>query len=268
VLPLSTSKPRRWARLGVAAAIFVLLGGLAIWTVLPRFGRSGPQQPVTGTFTEREFVTARGQRMAFRLPDGSSVVLGPASRLQILGEYNARDRAVALVGEGAFTVTHDAARPFVVYTPHGVAKDLGTRFVVREYGDDSSTVVVVAEGAVALGGRTGRPGVPVALRPGQLGRVDADGAVEVRHGVDLDRHFAWTEGRLVFRDTPLRDAAAQLARWYDVEIRLASPVIAGRHLTASAKDEPPGDVLTMIAVSLSLDLEVSGAGRVFTLRPR
>jgi transmembrane sensor len=194
-------------------------------------------------------------------------VLGPLSSIRYTAAPRG-PRTVHLSGHALFTVTHDSARLFAVHTAHGTATDLGTQFVVRSYPGDSAVVVAVVEGEVSL-----RPGAdtlsarPAAdsllLRPGDRGRATAAGTLAVERGVDVDRYLAWSEGRLEFRNAPMRDVIAELGRWYDLEIRLANGAIAGRRLTASFNDESIDEVLGLIRASL--DVRTARAGRVVTI---
>ena len=214
---------------------------------------------------DRVFTAARAQQIQLRLPDGTLIKLAPASTLRIPADYGVAGRGVTLDGEAAFTVAHDATRPFAVRTARTVTRDLGTRFVVRAYPGDPATDVVVAEGRVAVG-RTAATSDAHILGRGARARVMDDGPVVVTPRVALDPYFAWTEGRLVFYATPLREAAAQLARWYDIDVRLSSDAIGGRTVTASLRDEPAPDVLALIAATLQLEL--ARDGRVYTLSPK
>jgi ferric-dicitrate binding protein FerR (iron transport regulator) len=178
---------------------------------------------------------------------------------------------VELEGEAVFTVTHDSIRPFAVRTARAVAVDLGTRFVVRAFRDDRNTDIVVAEGRVAVttDGAAGEQAERQAgadslvIGRGERVRVRESGGVELTRNVPLEDYLGWTDGRLVFRGVPLRDAARQLARWYDIEVRLEPDAIGSRRIEAAADNEPAIDVLRSIAASLNLRL--SRAGRVYTL---
>ena len=160
-------------------------------------------------------------------------------------------RGVSLEGEAYFDVVHDERRPFVVRAGELVATDLGTEFTVRAYPEDAGARVVVREGRVAIraAGSAATPERVVA--PGQLGRlgVGAEPAVEP---ADTAAYFAWTEGRLVFDGTPLRDALPQLSRWFDLEFRLADSSLGDVPLTATLKTQPTPDVLDNLAASLGM----------------
>jgi transmembrane sensor len=135
-------------------------------------------------------------------------------------------RDVYLDGEAFFDVVHDEARPFAGYAGGGVARDVGTKFNVRAYPETHGVEVVVMQGSVSLH-RVPQAGIvpvtgveattvsdvdSVLLAAADFGRVSVTGRVTTRHGVDVAARLAWLDGRLVFKDTPLRDALADLSR--------------------------------------------------------
>jgi transmembrane sensor len=248
------SPSSRWTRVAlaarVAAALAVVAGGAF---VAERASRPAVEAPAPATLAE--YRTPRGQRLALRLADGTQVMLAPGSVLRRPSDYGRRERRLELEGEAYFVVTHDAARPFTVHTSRLVARDLGTRFDVRAYPDESTTDVLVAEGKVAVGGAV--------LTAGQLARRGAAGDVAVRSGADVARLLAWTDGRLVFADTPLQEVERQLERWYDVDVRLASADLGRLRVTGAFEDEPVTEVLE--AAARSLDLAVRRVGGVYEL---
>ena len=135
----------------------------------------------------------------------------------------------------------------------------GRVFAVRAYVEDSIAEVAVADGRVEVPGGT-------ILAQGQLAHLSASRSVDVRSGVNLDDYFAWTEGRLVFRRTPLREALARLGRWYDLDIRLTDDRFGVQPLTATLEDEPPSAALSLIAMTFKLRL--SREGRSVILSPK
>jgi transmembrane sensor len=192
-----------------------------------------------------------------RLADGSQVMLAPNSVLRRPSDYNERERRLELEGRAYFTVTHDSTRPFTVHTAGVVVYDLGTRFDVSAY-PDGHTDVLVADGKVEVASAPAAQ--PVRLEVGQRARLDARGGLAVRSGVDLARALAWTEGKLVFSDTPLGDVKRQIERWYDVDVRLATAELGALRVTGTFDDEPVTLVLESVAQSLGLDLVRSGDG--------
>ncbi len=264
--------PMGWLRIAVRAAAVVglLAGGWWIKTSAP----DARVSDVAASSIQR-FETTRGQRLALKLPDGSGVLLGPESVIQYASlSYGKSHRVVELQGEGYFEVTHDDTRPFEVRTTHAVIRDLGTRFVVRAHQASPAVEVAVAEGRVVLG----RPRAPRAETAPFVDSVVLDradwarmptvitGVIASQRGVDLDRYFGWTEGRLVFDMTELADVVAELNRWYDVDITLVGSTVGRLRLTATFRDQPITEVLSSIQASLGLEL--SGVHPHFTLATR
>jgi transmembrane sensor len=247
VLELMPRSSRRvvWAR---AAAVILVVGAGAVLTRLMTWS---PEAKVPAA-AMREVATARGQRATVTLSDGSRVSLGVASKLRFAEGFGGSRRDVYLEGEALFRVRHDSLRPFAVHTPRATTTDLGTTFVVRDYAVDRALLVGVREGSVAIGGDT--------LKAGDAARVDAKGRVARAR---VDDVFAWTEGRLAFRNTSLAEAAAALERWYDVEIGVA-PAVRERTVNATFSDDGIETVLHLIAKAT--DVRVEHRGKTFTLR--
>jgi transmembrane sensor len=241
-----------------AAAAAVVAGSVVGYRALHH------SAPAATPAAPQTIATARGQRLALRLPDGTSVVLAPASRLQVEAGFGERARVVRLEGQAAFTVTHDETKPFAVVTAHGVARDLGTRFVVRAYPEDTSSDVVVAEGLVAVAPAS-LPGDSVLLTPDHRARVAAHGRPTTSRVV-AEQYFAWTQGELRFQQMRLDEAVPEVARWYDIDLRLATPALGARRLTASFRTEPASEVVGLIASAL--DLAVERAGSRYILRTK
>jgi transmembrane sensor len=275
--PAWATRPRRLVQTGAALAA----AGLAIVVVRQRLA---PVDPAPAVLAARH-ATAVGQRDSLRLPDGTRVVLGPATRLDVPAGYGRGARTVTLDGEAYFAVVHDAARPFTVRAGPAVVRDLGTAFVVRGSHADRVTVAVT-EGSVRLEAaapaESGQPETVqppvrrpradtagVLLRAGDRGLVDrprgAPGAGPLAARVSRlapaaapDDETAWTTGRLVFRDAPLAEVSDALRRWYGVELRVTDPTLAGRHLTANFRGEPLGEVLRVVGLALGARLDRRG----------
>lgn len=250
----------RRSGLVAAAAIFLAVGALLVQQ-LGGFRSAASARSAAPAM--RELATSRGERANGNLPDGSRVILAPESRLRIPATFAATPtsgatRDLYLEGEAFFVVTHDSTRPFRVHTASGIAEDLGTEFVVTAYPETRATRVVVQSGRVALG-------KGLTLAAGDLGRVDAAGMSSVRHGVDVAAYVGWTKGTLAFDEAPLDEALGQLARWYDLEIRLADPALGARRFTATFHDEPVARVLRTLEVAL--DVRAVQRGRLVTIGP-
>jgi ferric-dicitrate binding protein FerR (iron transport regulator) len=171
------------------------------------------QQPVTQT-------APRGERLAFRLPDGSRVELNSGSTLRYEREFG-DERIVRLDGEAFFDVT-DGSRSFVVRTFNADVRVSGTRFNVRAWTTDPapSTLVTLVEGRVTLHPQND-PGRTVRLDPGDTRRVAHAQSDSVRAvDVSVDAVTAWRRGDLIFKDRPLGQVLREVERRFAVELTL------------------------------------------------
>ncbi len=259
--------PRRSGRSRVARAMVVAAGLAAVVTVAGVWGvKRTAQAPKVVARSGHEYATDRGQRATIMLVDGTRVWLSVDSRLRVAPDYASSTRDVELEGEAYFEVKHDDKVPFRVHTPGAVAEDLGTEFSVRAYPGDSATVVVVADGVVALrraaparaaaAATTVSPGVE--LTRGQMGLLHPSGAPTVVDGVELTALLSWRHGALEFQEMPLANAIRELERWYDVEITLGDPSLARVPLTATFDDQSVDQALTTVAAALDVRYERDG----------
>ena len=230
-------RPLRSRALWRVAAL-VLVACATLTGILVHRGRRAAVAPL------REIATRRGQRATLRLPDGTRVDLGVASAIRYASAYGRRERDVYLEGEAYFEVAPDPRKPFTVHAANAITRDRGTKFGVRAYPGASQVEVVVVEGSVDLSG--------LVLRVADLGRLDCSGRLGIEHGVDTAAWLGWRKDRLVFRNTPLRDALPQLGRWYDTDVQLGDSALGDYPLTASLRGEPLDKVLDLISAALNV----------------
>jgi transmembrane sensor len=209
-------KVSRWnfpriASVAVAAAAIAL----AVWIARP-------------TPRIETIATAAAQRSAVTLPDSTRVELN--ARTSLTFELASSERRARLAaGEAFFTVAKDKARPFVIETPAGSVRVTGTVFNVRT-DSPADLAVTVVEGSVQV-----RPGEPAATRNAAPYALTANDRLVALNGVvkkesisagELDDTLAWREGKIVFRDVPLREALDCFARYHGKGIIPSSGVTA------------------------------------------
>jgi transmembrane sensor len=244
-------RPRWTARpvLRIAAALVLTTGAVAIW----QSTRSSPTARIVRDQTT--FVTAPGVRDSLTLPDGTTILLGVASRLTVAASFGATSRDVTLEGEALFRVPHDERRPFRVAVAGRRVEDLGTEFTVRAYASSDTVRVLVLSGAVALHQQdAARPAA--VLKPGQLGLLPVRGPATVVAVADAESLTGWSRGRLVFDHTPMRRVAEELERWFGVKVDGES--LATRDVTVAFAGEALDDVAKVIALSVNAEVRVMG----------
>ncbi|MDB5418751.1 MAG: hypothetical protein JWP50_2170 [Phenylobacterium sp.] len=171
-----------------------------------------PAQPPAMTYS-----AAPGTTRIIRLADGTQMRLNADSTLRVSLGSDAR-RVVLTDGEAAFDVTHDPKRPFLIAVGDRQVRVVGTEFNLRHRG--GLTELTVRRGVVEVRPEAGAA-PPVRVAAGQqLAHRDGAAATQVSP-VDPGDAFAWTEGQLIYRDRPLSEVAADLARRFGRPISTA-----------------------------------------------
>jgi transmembrane sensor len=258
VRPLPVRMARSATIWRIAALILIAVGLPAAWMAMRRTRSAAP-------LAMREVFTLNGQRTTITLDDGSRVSLNGASHLRYDVAFGSKHREVYLDGEAYFEVTHDAARPFRVHAHAALAEDLGTKFTVSAYREQSSVEVAVGQGLDALRRDSVSDARTVRLAAGDVGILSDSGAPTVTHAASLDRYVGWTVGSLVLDGVSLRRAAAELQRWYDVDITITDSALAARPVVARFHGESAQRAIE--ALSLALGARVERRGSTYVISP-
>nr|WP_274705084.1 FecR domain-containing protein [Sphingomonas sp. H160509] len=174
-------------------------------------------RPATQIADAPVYRTATGQRLMVTLTDGSRLTLDTDSRVRVA--YNDAERRLVLErGQALFEVAKHQPRPFVVTAGSQSVTAHGTAFDIRL--DPGAVQVALVEGLVSVAAKGGHA-KPVAMVPDDV-LTAAAGSVSLRHvpGIALALS-SWSEGRLVFEDTTLRHAIAEMNRYGTPRIALA-----------------------------------------------
>jgi transmembrane sensor len=254
-LPAETGQWRLWFS-RVAASLVLLVG---IGLVVYRLGSSGTPQPLRYL----THITAPGQTATLSMPDGSTVRLNEASRIEYPAEFTAQaEREVRLSGEAFFEVAKDAHKPFVIQTGATTIRVLGTAFNVRENRHDTSVTVAVREGRVAFASQQDTLRTNILLQRGEVG-VWKSRRMQQVNATQPENYLSWYNGRLLFRNTPLNEVIQQLTSIYDVPIELKNPELASLRFTANMKREALPEVMEQVALSLNLGYTQKGKTFIF-----
>lgn len=257
------SAPMRLTRVIPLAAAAVLMIAVAIKV-------RGPATEATESVaasTPAEMRTGVGEQRTIDLSDGSQIVLGAASTLRLGDGFGARTREVTLEGQAFLRVVHDSTRPFVVNAGGTRTIDLGTAFEVRAYPNEAVRVAV-SEGMVEVRRDSGTAVDSAVLQPGDVAEVPVTGETVVKRQQNVERLLGWTRGELVFEDTPLSDAARELERWFDVQVRFDDPALRSLRWSAQPRISDSLDtILELIETTFQSErVRVQRNGNVITIR--
>jgi transmembrane sensor len=172
------------------------------------------------------------------LADGTHVYLDAGAEVAVT--LTAKQRRVTLVrGRAYFDVAHDRSRPFAVNSAGTVTTALGTRFEVDV--QRGGVRVTLAQGSIAVAPNATQSGWRELLRPGEQLRIPAGSGERERLTLNADRQVAWSQGRLEFDGTPLREALEIFNRYAAVKVLLGDEDLAdtliGGSFSAGADSE-------------------------------
>ena len=256
-------------RYGMAASLLLLL----VWFGWYRL-RTTPPTPIV---TDQAFATGAArslpavinttqQARPIRLPDQSTVLLYPQSRLSYDARFLGPTRAVYLSGKAYFNVTKNPSKPFYVYANGLVTKVLGTRFSVQTYAGTEQVKVVVRTGKVSVFAlnresaanpkKTSSP-AGVVLTPNQQIVFSPTEAHLVKRLVaqPVLLEPANLKNIFSFKHTPIATVFAILSHGYGIKIIFDETLMRDCYLTASLSDEPLFEKLDLICHTLNARYE-------------
>jgi transmembrane sensor len=256
----------------VAAVILLALAATVMLGVGPDMFRK---------HSETRYATATGERLSVTLNDGSQLTLNTQTDLAVA--FTRAERTVHLArGQAFFEVAKDASRPFVVEARQRRLVAVGTAFDVRL--DGQKIDVTMVEGTVRVEKTdtprpprgdgaparrtTGATTPPARDRPvhartsaativaGEQLTVEPESLDRVR-AADLARATSWRHGQVIFENTRLADAIAEINRYSDRKIELADATLADLRLSGGFATSRPA--LFVEAVTSYFPVEIKHA---------
>ena len=185
---------------------------------------------------EGKLVAQRGERAELQLPDGSILIANTGTQAQVY--FDDSERLVTLQsGEIFFDVKHDSQRPFVVQAGTTRVVVTGTRFNVLHEAEQLHVSVESGSVNVQQGPWWSRE--QRSLRAGQAVRNTQDDRLGVVQTADLNKELAWQRGMIVFENTPLQQAVAEISRYLQQPALLNAPTLKNYRLAGIFSVEDP-----------------------------
>ena len=222
----------------IAASLILVTLGMAYWYI-------------SKSDKEIQYTTSSGEQRTIALPDGSTLVLQPDTRLRVSGSYDKKTRTIAMIsGTASFVVAHEQQRPFIVEMDDANIKDIGTSFTITRAPDSIS--VMVSEGKIAFSEKaTGETrelaaGTGIVLytkdqRRGQLKTLAADNAAARTDSA----------GSLRFDNATLSTVITALEQKFSRKILLQDTALAQKRLTVHLDGESFNDAIKIVCASLN-----------------
>lgn len=173
-----------------------------------------------------EVIAPMGSRTVVQLSDGSVVHLNYGSRIKYPQFFSGDTRKVVLTGEGFFKVAHNPEKPFIVKAGNLNIKAVGTTFNVLAYPDDDIIETTLVNGKVILeqiklNEKSKTIGT---MSPGQHVEYNAQSGDILSTQGKVEKYISWTNGKLIFEDTPILQGAERLSRMFNVDIEVDNDI--------------------------------------------
>ncbi len=228
--------------LRAAAALFLVVGLAVVFKVV--FAES----------TQSIKYQAANTQVEQKLPDGSKVFMNRNSEISY--EAVKGQRRVKLKGEAFFEVVHNEAEPFVVAVGDVLVKDIGTAFNVKTLSGDTAVEVVVESGEVQFYTEQAQG---LKLVKGERAIYNKNTGVFVRTETSMNLNVnAYRTKQFNFNNSTLGDALVKINEVYGSNIVLQNQQLAQCRLTVQFDNESLELMVSVIAETLDLDVEIKG----------
>lgn len=192
-----------------AAVIAILLAN--IWLLTDKFI---PEEKLP-LYTQIE--VPKGQRIYMTLQDGTEAWLSPRSVIRIPSEFSKDERSVELDGEGFFSVTKDAKRPFIVKTQQYNIKVLGTKFNVFAYSKSKRFETNLVEGRVQVFNNHD-PEENIILQPNEMVALTNGNLIKSMASFNNEDYLE--SGIFYFSNKKFSEILDYLTLWYNVKFSI------------------------------------------------
>jgi transmembrane sensor len=233
-----------------AATIVIVLGlGLVVYNLQDQATPADLAGPLLVDWNTKN--TASGEKLTFRLSDGTVVKLNSDSKLTFPGTFLDSVRVVELEGEAFFDVTKDPIRPFLIRTKDITTSVLGTSFNINAYPESNHIAVSVVTGKVKVEKVSYKnvddPVNVLYLYPTRKATYVKEDHKLIESDFVIEQEIGWKQGIIYFKDASESDVVERLERWYGVDIQVKNSSLREWGLTASFDNQ----MLDAVLLSLS-----------------
>lgn len=223
----------------IAAALFI---PLLISCLCLSFGTDGEQETIWN-----EVSTAYAKNASVELSDGTSVKLGPCSRLIYPDKFSSSERKVFISGDVLFDVAKNPEKKFVAVSDNMDVIVHGTRFHVISFMDFKNEEVALLSGSVELCMHA--DGTSVKLVPGDIIRYDKEKGNVKRLHFDVNSYERVLDvDGLQFVDATLSEIVGTLSRRFKVDISVEDSIAGDKYYASFINGENLDEILNALNV--------------------
>lgn len=215
----------KWYSIAVSVLLIIAFGGLAmLWNQKP----SAPMYVVSSGIQNLEKI---------QLPDGSSVCLGPGSRLEYPSEFLSDSRDIKLEGQAYFDVAKNPDKPFRVHMGDMQVEALGTAFELFNYDDSDEMEAVLVNGSIKVDFGNSRGSASRIMKPDEKLSFNKSTGMTRISKINADKYTSWKSGILSFENENLAMIIPRLERWFGRKIECDNRLLNDYRFTFKVRDE-------------------------------
>ena len=155
-----------------------------------------------------------GNSNTLLLPDGTKVWLNAESTIKYPSSFLGLQRSIEIEGEAYLEVAHNRWRPFIINTPNGQVKVLGTKFYLSSNSEEKDFMVSLIEGSVKISSGA----KSATLKPGYRAQVkDGEFKQSVIRSLETE---LWKNGIYYFKDKPFDELMEGFEKCFGVKISI------------------------------------------------
>lgn len=202
--------------------------------------------------------TSIGQKLTFRLPDGTAIILNAASSIKYPEHFSEGKREVFLSGEAFFNVVKDTASPFMVHSDNITTTALGTSFNIKATDNEVEVALTTGKVSVEYQDVKSRPNEKIYLYPGEMAIYKPKLKNIRKENFNVAEITAWKEGSIHFNHVPLNEIMKRLGQRYGVTISLDNKISGDKKLTGEFNNENLESILQGLCFSLECKYIING----------
>lgn len=234
-----------WIKMGQSYKVAaILLFSIGVSLLFDYFHKTPVQQfPLSEIITVRK-ATNNGEKLNFKLPDGSLVWMNSGSEILFPEKFDSSARIVHLKGEAFFEVNKAHTAIFQVISDDLTTTALGTSFNINNH-QPSLLSISLLTGQVKV--ENGLTRENILLVPGQQLQYAEGTKKTVVGSFDEKIVMGWMSGILQFSNASFDEVQKEIERWYGVKIQVSGRPARKWHLTGEYQNQNLEVVLNRIS---------------------
>ena len=244
----------------VACSLILLLG-------IAGFFIYNTNQPVS--IYNTEISSGNVVRKNILLPDGTKISLNAHSKILYDKDMNHHsERAVKLIGEAFFDVSHNPKRPFVITTNKISIKVLGTAFNVKAYPRERETEATLLRGSIELSVNHSNAKKTILKPFEKFALIDQSSGKMIMKvvpimpvkvaGKEYTQEVAWIENKLVFANETFEQLKPKLEKRFNIHLEIKNEYLNAYHFTGAFTEENLEETLTAMQLIKHFNFKIKG----------